>query len=118
MPSKVLDKGIYFRRVLAKSDGSAGPWSSSMRFFINDHLAFEGNAPLSPGKVGLSDYAGDGGGFRVDHAMLITGSPIVGGLESGQLEVSDEQKKLNEAALGEKINQTPNGLNSGIVGLN
>jgi hypothetical protein len=69
MPSKVLDKGIYFRRVLAKSDGSAGPWSSSMRFFINDHLAFEGNAPLSPGKVGLSDYAGDGGGFRVDHAM-------------------------------------------------
>jgi hypothetical protein len=49
---------------------------------------------------------------------LITGSPIVGGLESGQLEVSDEQKKLNEAALGEKINQTPNGLNSGIVGLN
>jgi hypothetical protein len=89
-----------------------------MRFFINDHLVFEGKAPLSPGKMGLSYYAGDGGGFRVDHAMLITGSPIVGGLEFGQLEVSDEQKKLNEAALGENMNQTPNGFNSGIAGLN
>ncbi len=68
-----------------------------MRFFINDNLVFEWNAPLSPGKVGLSYYAGDGGGFRVDHAMLVTGSPIVG-LETGQVEVSDEQMRLNEAA--------------------
>ena len=83
-----------------------------IRFFINDHLVFEGNAPLSPGKVGLSYYAGDGGGFRVDHAMLITGSPIVGGLESGQVEVSNEQRKLNEEAFDKNMNLAVEGVNS------
>ncbi|MFA6371239.1 MAG: clostripain-related cysteine peptidase [Methanothrix sp.] len=87
---------------------------NQIRFFINDNLVFrKGDVPLSYGKVGLSYYAGDGGGFRADHATLITGSPIVGDLGSDSVEVSDEQKKLNEEAFGENLDLTTEGFNSG-----
>jgi hypothetical protein len=50
MPPEVLDKGIYFWRVLAKSDSGAGPWSSSMRFSVG---------PLAPpGKPSLISPSG------------------------------------------------------------
>lgn len=39
----------------------------------------------------------------VDRAMLITGSPIVGDLGSDSVEVSDEQKKLNEDFIAGRV---------------
>ncbi|HWQ18405.1 MAG TPA: clostripain-related cysteine peptidase, partial [Methanotrichaceae archaeon] len=56
---------------------------NDMYFTINDIPVFlVKDTSFSSGKVGLSYYAGEGAGFRVDHATLITGSPIINGFRS------------------------------------
>ena len=66
-----------------------------MYFFINDVLVYVvTDNSFNTGKVGLSYFAGAGGGFRTDYATL----EIVGVAARPVAEVSKQQRLLNEKA--------------------
>jgi hypothetical protein len=66
-----------------------------MYFFINDVLVYVvTNNTFNTGKVGLSYFAGAGGGFRADYATL----ERVGVAARPVEEVSKQQRLLNEKA--------------------